>query len=519
MTVISLPRVSLNKLGDFPTPSADPIKILFVGQKIPAGSVTDGALVNDVHLNTAAELAGLFGAGAMLTTMINAGVAVNPVTQMDAIALGDGTSPALCTIIASGTATAVGVLTINVASRTDFSVDVTVLSGDTADDVATAIDDAIDLLTSFPVTSAAVTDTVTLTTKSLGGWGNTLGIEVTGDVPGITMTTTAFAGGGANPSLTNVFDVIEDLRYQIIIWPGHYDLDVVTNLLEGRWNVNNQLLDGFAISFITDTLANVRSAVAARNQLTLSIGCDELISDGGNNYRGGAIFDIPTSLASRIGSIIGLRLTPGANVSQIVDSRSGLDDNFGGVALASLPYFNSLVPTAPVSDDGKGFSEQEIREINTDGGFVIGNNRPRTDVIMGEIYTTYKTDSAGNSDASFRFLNYVNTISGIGEFMFLNLKSDYKNFRLTDSDDLQAGRNVTNENAIRGKFIQYYNTLSETDFMLTRGGFVNEQFFRDNLVVTIDFATGVVNANMRTPIVTQLREITGNIQITFNVGA
>lgn len=516
MTNVSFPSVTLQAIGVQPTPSIDPIRILYIGQKT-TGSAADNALVTDLHLSTIPEVRALFGAGSMLSSMVLAAKQVNQVTIQDAVVLANGSTPATGSITATGTATETGSITVVIGSRQQLSINVDIISGTAQNDIAVAIDAAINDVTLLDniVTASDTANSVTLTSKSGGTWGNEIGIEIQGSIGGVTFTTVAFTGGAGDPALTNVFDAIQERRYQLIVWPSNYPFATITGFLEPRWNVTNNILDGVAISYLTNTVPAARAILQGLNQRTLCVGVNKTVDE--TVYRGGSTFELNTTLSSVSAAIIGLRLTPNANIAQFIDSRTGLSDNFGGPALASLPYANTIIPTVSVTDAGRGFIQQELTEILTDGGFVIGNNRTNTQSIFGQIPTTYKTDGVGNLDQSFKFLNYVQTLSGIREYIFFAQKVDFKQTRLTDSDDLPAGRSIVNSDSIRTAIIGYYNVLADQDFMLTRDGFENEIFFRNNLAITVDFQLGRVTATMRVPIVTQLREINGSIQLVFDV--
>jgi hypothetical protein len=218
-------------------------------------------------------------------------------------------------------------------------------------------------------------------------------------------------------------------------------------------------------------------------------------------------------MSAMIGGLRAKRLSDGSNISDIVIAANGPADVTGGDAIRSLPYFNTPLPV-PVADTGLGFTSTEIATLNSKGGSVMGNNIAGNAVILSDVYTTYKTDSAGNADPTWEFLNYVDTGSGSREYMFNNVRSDCAQSRLTDGD-LAINRNIHNENSIIGLFIDYYATLSGDNYLLLRSGETNRQFFIDNLSVTLDLAAGKVTVIGKNPIVTQLREIDATFQIVF----
>ena len=157
----------------------------------------------------------------------------------------------------------------------------------------------------------------------------------------------------------------------------------------------------------------------------------------------------------------------------------------------------------------------EIDSLNTSGISTIGNNRAGNQVILGEQVTTYKTDSAGNPDVSFKFLNFVDTSSNAREFFVNNYRNVYAQSRLTGGD-LIPGRDMANQASIEATTIGFYNTLSGADFVLTQAGEEARRFFIQNLIVSLDLATGTVTVDMGTPLVTQLRNLFGTMRIVFS---
>jgi phage tail sheath gpL-like len=171
---------------------------------------------------------------------------------------------------------------------------------------------------------------------------------------------------------------------------------------------------------------------------------------------------------------------------------------------------------APV---GIGFTDVEVEQLKTAGASVLGNNRARTGVISGEIVTTYKTDNAGNPDASYKFLNTVDTVSLIREYFWNNFKQRFAQSRLT-LGALVEGRPMANASAVFTYCTKLYNDLSESGFVLTQAGGVATKAFKDNLVISIDMQKGLVTVEANVvPIVGQYRETFGKIKFSFNPSA
>ena len=519
MTVVSLPKISAALQPAFlPVQNSDH-RVLIVGQKTSAGTAVSGDLqTNILNDNSWDTLAGPTSMGA---AMCRAFRRENGVTRLDAIFLDDNGSgvDATGTVVFSGTATANGTLTVEIGSSRDHKLTVSVTSGDTATVIGDALVTAVTADTKIPVTAANVTGTVTMTAENAGTEGNSIGLRVTGTVAGVTHSVTAMTGGATNPTLTTVFDVISNDRYQSIIWPFTYTLTELKALLDPRFNPNKGVLDGVGITTSVDTLSNLTTAGNAENSESVCIWGNKTVSK--TSYKGGQFFELPYVLSSYIAGVRSLRLTDGANIQNLVSVTGAGRDAFGGPALSSLPYFNTPLSFVDVANNSDGFNDVEQDQLNDAGISFIGNNVAGNTVILGSAVTTYKTDNAGNPDQTFKFLNYVDTGSNAREYIVNNTKKQYAQTRLTDGQ-LVPGRSITNARAIKQFIIGLYLDLAGADFVLTRApasGDPNDpfKFFKDSIIISEDLSTGKVNVEFQMPIVTQAREFQFTINVKFNI--
>lgn len=513
MTQVSQPDVTVNILAANTLVANTDQKVLFIGQQTAAGSAVSGALETNIANDNSWD--GLYGLDSMLAKMIRDARKLNADVRFDAIGLDDNGAgvDAEGTITIVGDATEDGTITVIVGSKFNHSYDIAITDGDGIADIATAIAAAVTADTKCPADASATLGVVTITAVNAGTVGNTIGIKVEGTVAGSAFTVVGMASGATNPVLTTVFDIIGDARYQTIIWPYDQDLDTVKVFLDARFNTTNDVQDGMGIVSIADTAGNLNTTLLAENSQSLAINVDEQMSTG--VFVGPALLELGYSKSAQFGAIRSLRLQDGTDISQFVITRNGARDSFGGPALASKPYFNTPFPRFPQVDVGDGFSRQEAETLHDNGGFVIGNNTAGNTSIAGEVVTTYKTDSAGNPDISFKYMNYVDTISNIREYYFNNLKARFAQSRLTEGD-LIRGRDMANQELIESFCTQLYTELSGEDFVLTQAGEDALQFFNSKIVVTLDLSTGTVTINMQVPIVTQLRTILATVQIAFS---
>lgn len=512
-SVILQPQVSVNIAPATTAVSNAPQRILFIGQKTSGGTATAGALVENI-LNDNSEDT-YFGQNSQLAGMIRAAKKINQVTQMDAISLDDagGGTAATGSIALTGTATATSTYTVRVGSEINHEYAISVTSGDTADAVGTAIETAVNADADAPVTASNATGTVTLTADNAGTVGNDIGVELVGSVGGLTPTVTGFSGGATDPTLTSIFDVVGTKRYQTIVWPYASDTSVLRTFLDARFNDSNLVLDGVGITAISDTLANHLTLLDGLNSQSLVVITDKTESE--TYFKGPAVFEMPQGKASQLAAVRALRLTTDANVSQYVITANGPLDGYGGPALASKPYSNTSFPYLPLVATGRGWSTTEIEQLAANGGTVLGVNSAGNTAIAGEVTTTYKTDSAGNTDVSYKYLNYVDTASNAREYFYNNLKSRFAQSRLTEGDVLK-GRDMANDLVIATYCEKLYGDLAGPDYVLLQAGETALQYFKDNLSVTLDLSLGKATIQMLAPIVTQLRTILATMKISFS---
>jgi phage tail sheath gpL-like len=490
-----------------------PQRILFVGQKVTAGSAVAGALVENIGNDNSEDT--LFGSHSMLAGMIRAAKALNQMTRMDAIPLDDagGGTAATGSIAVSGTPTAAGELKVRIGSELNHEYSIAVTTASTPTTIGDAIAAAITADGDCPVSAANVTGTVTFTALNKGTLGNQIGIEVVGAVAGIATAVTGMASGATDPTLTTVFDVVGSARYQTIVWPYSQATTVLRGFLDARFNDANRVLDGVGITAYHDSLANHLSVLNALNSQSLVFLTDKAESE--TLYKGGAVFELEPVKAAQFAAIRALRLTDGAAIAHFVITTNGPLDSFGGPALASKPYFNTAFPDLPLVATQRGWNNTEIEQLHDAGGAVLGINSAGNAALVGEVPTTYKTDTAGNPDVSFKYLNYVDTASNAREYFYNNLKSRFAQSRLTAGDVIK-GRDMANDLTIANYCEKLYQDLSGPAYVLLQAGEAAVKFFKDNLSVVLDLAAGRATVQMTVPIVTQLREILATMKIAFS---
>lgn len=508
---ISEPSVSFSIIPASQISGVTEQKTLIVGQMLAAGTATAGALIID-HPDDGSEDT-LFGARSHLAGMVRNFKRENKISQLDIIALDDdggATQGTAVVTFGAGPATEAGSFYVTVGSEKDHTYEVSVAETDTVTDIGDALVALITADTDAPFTAANVAGVVTITAANGGTLSNDWGIKYTGNVAAVTVALTAWAGGATDPTLTGVLDPIGNIRYQTIVWPAVYDITVVGDDLDAKFNVTNNVLDGVALQGQVDTLANLKTYVSTLNSQSIVVLGQKAISVA-NDRIGPQTFEFLDTMAAQIAAIRALRLTDDAVLTQYLTTVASRDQ-FGGMAIGSLPYFNTSLPNAGIGSPADDFSNEDLDELRDNGVATYGPNRAYNTTIMGEFVTTYLTDNAGNPDTSYKFLNTVDTASLIREFYFNNFKRRYAQTRLTDGD-LLPGRDMANEASIRAFCNELYDELA--DEALTQKGVAAKKSYNDSLDIVVTVSEGKVEVYQAPLLVSQIRVVIGTIQINF----
>lgn len=483
-------------------------RVLIVGQKLAAGTATPGNLIQN-HPNDDSENT-LFGRTSHLAGLVRDFKKINGATKLDIIPLTDGTAAVQATgvVAASGTATEDGTLYISVASEKNYTVKIDVLKDDTATIIGASIETKLSALLNAPFVAVNNVGTVTFTAENGGTLANDWCLKVVGTVAGITMTITSWANGTNDPSLTSVLDVITNIRYRTVIWPSVYSLTTIEDLLNTRFNEEYKIMDGVVVQTQQGTLASLKTYADQNSQSVCILGnktVTEIDRDGAT------VMEMPDNISAQFGAFRALKIEDSKALSQYLSSVAS-KDQFGGIELSSLPYFNTSMPYLSVPDQRDEFALEDQVELTSNGVSVFSANRSYNETILGQIVTTYLTNPASNPDDSYKYLEVVDTASVIREYFYDNFRSRYAQSRLTDGD-LVAGRDMANAGSIRAFCKLLYSNLALAT--LVQDGSVAKKDFNDNLIIAVDVRAGSVTLDMAPLLVTQLRVVLGTIRINF----
>ncbi len=498
---------------------ADRRDVIF-GQTGVSGTAVDEALNTNMHLISEAALAALFGTGDLYYRILRwrDGVSVTdggilPILDVVAVDPAGGASAATSDVVFAGQATEDASFTISIIDEKTFTLTVDVLIGDNATAVALLLDTAIGNLADAMFTSSPSSGTLTITADDVGIIGNAFGIKIDFSIAGLTVTVAAFTSGSGTPALTTVLDPIDSIRYTGVQWPESWDNTVITTELDARFNVSNDIFDGVAFQGSTDTFANNNILADGLNSQSLVlIGNNILAADPAF---GPAILTPADWVASFFMGARDKRLSTGAQIADLIIATNAPSDATGGPGLASLPYFNTELTEAVVVPPTDLYNLTEQIELENSGFTTFGPNRAGNAVIMAPVVTTFTTDSGGNANDSFHFLNFVDTGSVSREIIFNTLKSTFSQSRLTEGN-IVPGRSMANARSIKGELLDIYRVLANN--ALTQAGNDAEAFFSANTTVEIDLATRTATINGVLPIVTQLGVINYNLALAFTIG-
>lgn len=190
-------------------------KTLIVGQKLAAGTQAALAAV-DVFSDEGAAV--YFGHGSIAHLMVRAAIKANPYLALTVIALDDAGAGVVATgtVTVTGPATGPGGVRLNVANQT---VDIAVVTTDTATAIAAALVAQIAKQPDLPVTAAAVAGVVTLTAKHKGTLGNGIKLSASVTAAGVAAAVVAMSAGATDPDITAALAAVFAAGHDIIISP------------------------------------------------------------------------------------------------------------------------------------------------------------------------------------------------------------------------------------------------------------------------------------------------------------
>ncbi len=472
-----------------------------------------GSLIADIP-RTDAEINDLFGADSQLAMVTRAYRAINQYTNLDALPLADNASATKATakLTITGTALRAGSVLVKVVSYEKHTYQIDVNLGDTATqflaNLAAAIADDRYLPFYYYDDGQSVA-----TWQALNGGllANDWLLAVDGAIPGLSMAITAWAGGATDPSLTTVFDPIENMRHQTIVWPQSYSTTSLKTFLDARKNVDNDVKEGRAFIWSNKAFATVKSDVALLNSSEIVVFTNEPTNDA--KWKGPHLPEDPTVLAAKFAAARDRRFETTVSISDIVATFES-NDQFGGPSKASLPYFNTPFLNVGMPLKGSGYSYAEQLELENAGVSVAGVNRSGNGIVSGPVVTTWLDDTAGNPDNTWKYLEWRDTHGVVREYLVVNIRKRFAQYRMTIGDAV-ANFAIVNEQMIRGYILGLMTDLMDETLVVK--GQAARQFIQDNMVVTLNPETRTANVKVLYPQVSQMENVIGTVQYTWTM--
>ena len=299
------------------------------------------------------------GAGSQLHLMAQAYLANDNFGEVWYLPLADaGGVAASCTLTTSAVPTVAGTFALYVAGQ---PVPVTLGTGLTVTQVATAIAAAINAMTSLPVTATSAVGVVTITAKNKGLCGNDIDIRVnyygagSGELTPTGMTWTCsgtVAGGGyllasgtVNPTLTTALANLQSMAFDFIASPytdatSMAAISAFLNDTTGRWSFTSQVY-GHCFIATRGTLGTVQTfGLAMNDQHTSCLGIYDSPSPGwvwAAAYMGAAAFSLKVdpALPLQTVSISGVIPPPQASQFSMAGRNSLL---WSGISTFTVDY-------------------------------------------------------------------------------------------------------------------------------------------------------------------------------------
>lgn len=359
-----------------------PHKLALLGQYNVGKTPTDNVAQ---LLTDADDAANRYGLGSMLHIMAKAAFSGAGIVPVYAIPLADGAGANAVSdsTVAIGTVTA-GTISLYIAGR---RVPVTVAAGLTADQIATAIRAAINADTHLPVAATGATNHFICTCRWKGITGNSIRLqqdladgESLQEPGGVTLTLTTMASGTVDPVLTTALANLGDTWYTEIVSP--YTDSTSLTAIDTAWTARidpgvKRPFAGIMASILGQSA--FIALVNARNSPSTTIVPVESSPHA------------PYEIAAAVAGIAASRAT----------------------ANPGRPYRGATIPGIRRGTPPPWTYAQRDAVISAGGSTTM----PQTDtsVRIEDLATTYKLNSVGGADDSWRWME---TIANIQEKIY-----------------------------------------------------------------------------------------------------
>jgi phage tail sheath gpL-like len=428
---------------------------LLIGQRTAAAAAAPGApAANTIHqVFGEADVIKLGGRGSILHRQAIGWYAANRQTELwIGILDDDGAGVAATgTITVTGPATASGTISLYLGGE---RITVGVSDGDIADDIAAAIDTAINAELDLPVTSSVLAAVVTLTFGHKGLVGNEYDVRHShnpGEVlpDGVGLTIVPLASGTANPDLSGLIANMGDQWFNVLTHPytDATSLADLGNELADRTRALRQI-DGVAFTAATGSVGTLAAL-------------------------GQSINDEHHVIVSQPGEPA---LTPSMEVAAEVAGQVAISaQGQPNLPLHALELVHTKQPAQ---------ADLFTRADRNDG--LARNGIATTGVVANAVstqgmVTTYTLNASGQPDTSYQRPETLFTLMFLRYSFRQWFGTKYARALIGGNDArARAGTQLLTPNVARGEALAWF------DAMATLGLVQNRDLFADNLVIEID---------------------------------
>jgi phage tail sheath gpL-like len=325
-----------------------------------------------------------------------------------------------------------------------------VTSGDTAAEVSTAVDAAINALPgdNLQMTSAEATSVVTLTARNKGTLGNQIDVRLNyldgEELPaGITATIATGVTGATDPDLATVITAIGDVQYHTIInaFADATNIGLLETELSTRWEALSEN-DGHAFHGAKGSASTLTTLGAARN------------SEHSTIFGVGLSPTTPWEAAAMVGAIDAFEPDPAR-------PRQTLRIN-GMMSPAREAIFT-----------------RTARQSLLENGIATYVVDPAGNCSIGRLITTFQTDALSNDSTVFLDITTPRTLSRLRYDWRTRISTKYPRHKLADDGTLfSPGQAVITPSVIKGEAFDLFLTSWEPNGLV-------EDFdsFKDNIIV------------------------------------
>lgn len=459
-------------------------RALIIGQQLATGDLPAGV---PALLESLDWLRGRAGRGSMLALMAEAYRRRDRTGEAHVLPLADNPPgvAATGTITVTAAPTAAGTDSLYIGDR---RVQVAVAPTQTAAQIATAINAAINADTSLPVTSSVAAAVVTVTCRHKGAIGNEIVLarnlmgSAGGEVApaGLAITLAGLSGGTTAPDLVAALANLgaEDFEFYVQPYTDTTSLNALRDHLLARWSWDRMLYGGAFAGFRGTLSAAVTQGQARNDQHLITLPFDSSAAPA---------WIWAANLAGACATSI--RADP-------------------GLPLHGLP----LDVMAPPREKRWGVGDRNILLNNGMGSFTV---QPDGTVVTDTLVTGYRLNPAGAPDDAYLYPETLYCIAAAIRRLKNYTTSTFGRFKLAkEGTRFRPGSNIVSTGVLRDGILAEYRRMENAGLVQDYDAFAAE------LVVERDSANRCrVNGLLPIIPIDQFRQFAGLIQFRKSTGA